>query len=74
MSKLIQLANGDWVDPQTVHAVRALPALQCETTGTRHAPLVVVHHGDHGFLAIIDFESMEDAEAYRDQLAGEVNL
>jgi hypothetical protein len=68
--RLIQLADGSWIDPDCIIGIEALSGGW--SYGTLHAPRVVVVTKD-GSRLVIDYDSYEDAEAERDRLAAVVN-
>jgi hypothetical protein len=72
MAKLIQLPNGDWIDPADVHAIVAYDAVYPAKThsGLHIPPRVVVHAR---VASVIHAESLEKAEVIRDELAQTVN-
>lgn len=67
---LIQIPDGNWVDPAEVKSIAALPRFAC-STGTIYPDRVVVSAGDKAF--IINYEDEESAIAARDRIAFEVN-
>lgn len=73
--KLVQLPNGDWLDPTVVRSLRVLPLYKCEVTGQVHGPRVVVETGigNTSMYSVLNFERQEDADDYRDKLAVELN-
>lgn len=69
--RLHQLPNGDWIDLRTITSIRYAPR-ETGYSGMIHAPRIIVEAGPI-FCRIIDFESNEDAQAARDELANLVN-
>lgn len=67
MARLIQLKNGDWIDPATITGLHALDESD-EPPGGYLAPRLIVHH--HGSAALkIDYPTLEAACRARDDLA-----
>lgn len=69
--KLIQLPNGQWIDPKTVTSIVAMEWLKSETTGCLHAPRVVVHAGT--FATCINCDDFVQAQQIANELAGRIN-
>jgi hypothetical protein len=69
---LYQLPNGDWIDLTTVKAILALRGEHYAISG-RHPPRVRIDTTMSNAIHILNFESDDDAERFRDQLAGLVN-
>lgn len=72
---LIQLPNGNWIDPKYLIRVRMLPREQ-GALGTVYPSRVNLnfspaHTG--GMFEQVEFESDEDAERFRDEMAAKCN-
>jgi hypothetical protein len=61
--KLIQLKNGDWINPSKVWSIRA----RDESLDGQVAPRLIVEHGD--LFSIVEYPSFADACKARDNLA-----
>ena len=68
---LYQLPSGDWCDPATIKAVRALDGHYCDILKKQFHPRVVVEYGSGG-TAICHYESFDAACLARDEVAGHV--
>lgn len=69
MPKLIQLDNGDWVDPDLVDSIVVLSRMQTE--GRTYPDRVVVRYYKH--VSVVYYESAEDAVQASDRLAAVIN-
>ena len=69
--KLIELKNGDWVDPGTITAIRILDESD-GILGGFHAPRIAVHHGQFA-IVIIEYPDSTTAYAEGRRLAMIVN-
>lgn len=68
MPPLIQLKNGDWIDPATVTALRVLDHTE-GFAGGYHSPRLVVETRAGG-VSVVEYPDLEDAIRARDALAG----
>jgi hypothetical protein len=74
-AKLYQLPNGDWCDPQTVVAVKAIDNADPMIEGiykTYIPPRIIVKHSD-GHYSIREYATFELACRARDKVANDVN-
>jgi len=70
---LHQLKNGDWVSLLSVYKVYALPFTKRVAEHMDDILPRVVAKTTDGGVHFIEFESMEEAEQYRDELAKQIN-
>ncbi len=74
--KLTQLPNGDWLDLETVTGIRMQSRMSFpagDTPSPVYLPARVCIDTRGGVVTVVNFESDDDAEAFRDELAGKVN-
>jgi len=74
--KLIELPNGDWVDPSTIYAIRPLPLLKSE--GTTHPWRAVVEYSGggfagHGSMSIVECSQEDELREFVASLVSTVN-
>jgi hypothetical protein len=71
MGQLIQIKNGNWIDPAFVTAIRVFDEAEPELGKTGLSPRVAIHY--HGLTDVIEFPDMEAARAFADGLARRSN-
>ena len=67
--KLMQLPNGTWLDPRAVISIQAVPR-QFGPGGSAPPQVILILPAG---MAALPCETMEEADALRDRLAGIVN-
>ena len=72
LPRLVRLANGDWVKPEAIAAIRKMEIRYCDITKTLHEPRYAVDMVG-GMIVVIDCADADEVTKQVEELAAAVN-